>query len=253
MKATQSSANTPRSHEPDHRRSGGTPRSPRGVGVGRDGSSAGVLANAGWVCVATGVVGAAAAAFLVLVDPVVSQGRYSFPLSPSGFTAIQVFFFVHHLGLFAGLYGLRRSGAAGTSRLGRWGTAGSMAGMALLAVTELAAISAANSAYPSPRTDMLDGLYGVASTLIGATLIMAGLSVIRTGLWSDWRRSVPLLLGVYVFLPMTPAIFGPFVLARLAIGGWMLGFALLGCAVLKTGREAVVRSGARPSVKVDVG
>ncbi len=250
-RVTQLSATTPLSHQPEPTGSGRTSRSPR-RGVSGESSSANVLTNSGWVCVATGVVGAAAAVFLVLVDPVVSEGRYSYPLSPSGFTAIQVFFFVHHLGLLVGLYGLRRSGAAGTSRLGRWGTAGSMAGMALLTVTELAAISAANSAYPSPRTDILDGLYGTSSMLIGAALIITGLSVIRTGLWSDWRRNVPLMLGVYVFVPMTPAIFGSFVLARLAIGGWMLGFALLGWAVVKTGHEAVTHSGASPSAQVNV-
>lgn len=248
---TQSSAATPGSHQAEPRGSGPEPRSPRRASGGGEGSSANVLTNSGWVCVATGVIGAAAAVFLVLVDPVVSEGRYSYPLSPGGFMAIQAFFFVHHLGLLAGLYGLWSSGAAGTSRLGRWGTAGSMAGMALLTVTELAAISAANSPYPSPRTDTLDGLYGVASMLIGAMLIMAGISVVRTRLWSDWRRNVPLALGAYVFLPMTPAIFGPFVFARLAIGGWMLGFALLGWAVVKTGREAVTHSDARPSRQVN--
>ena len=204
--------------------------------VASDNRLASVLRISGRLCAGAGVVGAAAALFLVLVDPVVNEGRYSYPLSASGFAAIQVFFFVHHFGLLAGLYGLSRSGAAGTSRLGRWGSGGALVGMALLTVAELAAISGANSAYPSPRTDTLDALYGIASMVIGTTLIMAGVSVIRMGLWSGWRRAMPLLLGVYVFLPMTPAIFGPFVLARVAIGGWMLGFALLGLAVLKAGR-----------------
>ncbi len=41
-----------------------------------------------------------------------------------------------------------------------------------------------------------------------------------------------LALGIYLFAPMTPAIFGPFVVARLAIGGWVLLFAALGWAPL---------------------
>ena len=241
------------SQDSEPRAAGRTPGSSSTMSrVASDASPASVLRISGRSCVGAGVVGAAAAVFLVLVDPVVSEGRYSYPLSPSGFAAIQVFFFVHHFGLLAGLYGLSRSGAAGRSRLGRWGCAGALVGMALLTVAELAAISGANSAYPSPRTDTLDALYGIASMVIGATMIMAGVSVIRTGLWSGWRRAVPLLLGVYVFVPMTPAIFGPFVLARVAIGGWMLGFALLGLAVVKAGREDVALSGARPSLQVNV-
>ncbi|HWC13138.1 MAG TPA: hypothetical protein VG929_00915 [Actinomycetota bacterium] len=198
------------------------------------------VAKLGWLCLVAGVIGAAAAVFLVLVEPAVPEDRYSYPLTAGGFTAIQVFFFVHHLGLVAGLYGLWHSGVVGTSRFGRWGAVGALVGMALLTLTELIAITGSDAPYPSPRTDMLDGLYGVSSVLIGVTLIMAGVAVVRTRVWRDWRRYVPLLLGVYVFVPMTPAVFGPFVLARFAIGGWMLGFALLGWALVETGEDAAV-------------
>lgn len=193
-----------------------------------------LLRSCGRSCIATGVIGAAAALFLIVVDPVVSETRYSYPLSTSGFVAIQLFFFVHHIGLIAGLYGLWRSGAVGTSRLGRAGAVGAMAGMTLLTVAELVAISGADSAYPSPRTDGIDALYGIASMTIGVTLVMAGIAVVRAKLWDDWRRHVPLVLGVYVFVPMTPAMVGPFVAARLAIGGWMVGFAVLGWALTTT-------------------
>ncbi len=112
-----------------------------------------------------------------------------------------------------------------------------MAGMALLAVTELVAISGARSAYPSARTDLLDGLYGISSILIGVTLIMAGIAVIRMQRWQGWASAVPLLLGVYVFVPMIPALMGPHLLARLSIGGWMLGFAALGWALVEKSKR----------------
>jgi hypothetical protein len=44
-----------------------------------------------------------------------------------------------------------------------------------------------------------------------------------------------LVTGVYVFVPLTPALLGPFVLARLAITGWMLLFAALGWVLLRSG------------------
>ena len=204
------------------------------------------VAQLGWICLAAGLVGMAAAVFLILVDPAVSEDRYSYPLTPGGFAAIQVFFFVHHFGLLAGLYGLWRSGAVGASRLGRWGSWGAIAGMGLLTVTELVAIAGADSAWPSARTDMIDRLYGVSSVLLGVTLVMAGIAVLRAGQWQGWRRLLPLLLGVYVFVPMTPALFGSFVLARLVIGGWMLGFALLGWALV-TAQQTAPHSGARAS------
>ena len=42
-----------------------------------------------------------------------------------------------------------------------------------------------------------------------------------------------LVAGIFVLVPMMPALMGPFVLARLAITGWMLLFAALGYALWK--------------------
>jgi hypothetical protein len=52
----------------------------------------------------------------------------------------------------------------------------------------------------------------------------------------DLVLAVVLALGIYVFLPLTPAIMGPFVAGRLAIGGWMLLFAVLGLGLTRVRR-----------------
>lgn len=114
-----------------------------------------VVVRSGWVGLVAGVLGLASAIFLLVVDPAVGDDRFNYPFTPDGFAAIQVFFFIHHLGMLAGLYGLWRSGAVGTSRLGRCGAWGAIAGMGFLAVTELVAISGSNSANPSAGTDMI--------------------------------------------------------------------------------------------------
>ncbi len=57
------------------------------------------------------------------------------------------------------------------------------------------------------------------------------------------------LLGIHVLVPMTPALFGPYALARFAIGGWMAIFALLGWALATTDREAP--SSLDPSVALE--
>jgi len=195
------------------------------------------LVFSGWVCLVAGVLGHASAIFLMAVEPSVGPDRFSYPFASGAFAAIQVWFSIQHIGLLAGLYGLWRSGAVGTSGLGRSGAWGAIVGMGLLTVTELLAISGSDSVRPSARTDMIGSLYGIATFLIGGTLIVAGIAVIRTGQWQGWRRVLPLILGVYVFVPLTPALFASYVLARLAVGGWMLGFAFLGWALVKTARE----------------
>lgn len=45
------------------------------------------------------------------------------------------------------------------------------------------------------------------------------------------------MLGVWVFVPMTPAIALSFLGARLAISGWMLLFAVLGLALVAEARR----------------
>lgn len=64
---------------------------------------------------------------------------------------------------------------------------------------------------------------------------MFGVAALRARRWSGWRRWLLLVLGVYVIVPLTPAILGPFVIARLTIGLWMLLFAALGWALLNPG------------------
>lgn len=199
--------------------------------------SARTISRLGWITIVAGLVGAAAGVFLVVVEPAVAEDRYSYPLSPGGFAAIQAFFGVHHLGLLAGLYGLWRSGAVGDSRSGRWGATGAIAGMGLLTLTEFVVISAADAAYPSAQTDVMDMLYGVSSLVVAVGLIMVGVAVMRAGRWRGWHRFVPLALGVYVIVPMGPLLMASHDLARFGIGGWMLGFAALGWALVATAAD----------------
>ena len=109
------------------------------------------------------------------------------------------------------------------------------------------AITAAEDPYPSPRTDVLDVLYGVASIAIGVGLLLVGVAVRRQGAWLGWRRWVPLALGVWVFVPMTPAIMAGFVPARLAITGWMLLFAALAVVSVLMGRMILSKRQGRDS------
>lgn len=189
--------------------------------------------SAGAVCLAAGVLGAGSGIFMAVYPGQVSEAMFSYPLTAGGFTVIQVWFFVQHLGLLAGIVALARAEVMAPGRSARWGTGLAVAGMALLAVTELIAITARNSTYPGDGTGLLDALYGVSSVAVGVGLILAGISVRRGGRWTGWRGLVVLVAGIFVFVPMMPALMGPFVLARLAITVWMLLFAALGYALWK--------------------
>jgi hypothetical protein len=69
--------------------------------------------------------------------------------------------------------------------------------------------------------------------MLGAALVLDGISVLKAKVWEGWQRWIPLALGVWVFVPMLPALAVSFVGARFAIAGWMLLFAALGWALMR--------------------
>jgi hypothetical protein len=106
-----------------------------------------------------------------------------------------------------------------------------MLGTVALIACEFFATTAAHALVGSPDANAVDNAYGIPMVLIGIGLVLAGIKpVLSSGRW------MPLVLGVYVFVPLFPAVFGPMVLGRLAIGVWMLLFAVLGVALIRSGR-----------------
>jgi cell division protein FtsW (lipid II flippase) len=114
--------------------------------------------------------------------------------------------------------------------------------MALLAVQELVAISAARESLTSDRAQLVNALYSVPVLLLAVALITAGVVALRAprSAWEDarWLPLLVLVTGVYVLVPLTPALAGPFVAGRLGIGGWMLLFAVLGYGLTRLREDA---------------
>ncbi len=189
--------------------------------------------TAGLSCLVGALIGVVSALVTAFIPPSVSSERYSYPYTPTGFVMAEMVFIVNHVLLLVGMLGLARSGAVGTGRLGRTGLWISISGMAALTLCEVRAARLANDPYPSPSTDALEGLFGVASVLIGLGLVLAGIAVVRARHWAGWHRFVALTCGVAVFVIVIPGVFGPFLAGRLVLAVWMLMFAALGAALLR--------------------
>lgn len=183
-------------------------------------------------CLWGGLVGFAQAIAVIAMPTSTSEDRYSFPFTEGGYVAAQLSFFLQHLPLIAGLALLLSRPLVRTSRAAKAGVAAGLGGMVLLTVMELVAISAAGEATDSSRAELVNGLYGVPTMLTGVGLLVGGIALLRSRAASSdtapWVPLVVTLLGAWVFVPLLPAIMGPHVLGRLAIGGWMLLFAALG-------------------------
>lgn len=207
-----------------------------------------LVRTAAHLCLWAGVLGAASGIVLATVDPAVPETQWSYPQSVRDFTLTQLWFCVQHLGLLAGLLVLPRSGVLGHDRLARLGLGAAVVGMAGLTVTEVVAILPAEEATADPFPAALGAAYGVWTLLCGGGLVAAGVAVRRHGAWTGWRAGVVLVAGIWVFVPMLPAIGLSFVGARLAITGWMLLFAALGWALLSGARAASVADNHVPRV-----
>ena len=179
----------------------------------------------------TGIIGALA---LVLMPPVVATDVFSYPLDTTGRAIAQLSFFLNHVLLALGIIALALSPAS-RARPGRLGTWIALGAMTLLAFCELWAIALAESTYPSPETAPLDSAYGLASIGLGVGLVLAGIGVARTGLWTGWARWIVLVLGVMVFVVVTPGLMLGFVGGRLALATWMVAWVFFGVALLRDG------------------
>jgi hypothetical protein len=191
------------------------------------------IRRAGAVCFVAALAGAASGIYLAVKDPHVGTDRFSFPQDAGEFAIIQVWFVVQHLGLLLGLLALGWSGAVPATRLGRAGYVGTLASMVGLTVMEAVAISARSAATNSTTAAVVGAGYGLVSFAFGVSLVAVGIAILRAGTWQGWRRWLVLVMGIWVFFPMFPALATMTDGARLAISGWMLLFAALGLALMR--------------------
>ena len=182
----------------------------------------------GMLCMISGVLGAASAVVLLATPPMVSPDRYSYPFDATWYTVAQAFFGLQHLGILCGIAGLVLLTWNQRSLLARVGLITASVGLIGLTACELFAITAANASALGPEATAVNNLYGIPMIIIGVGLVLGGIGVARMPILSGWSRWITLVLGVYVFAVLFPAVFGPFVLGRLAIGIWMLLFGALG-------------------------
>ncbi len=196
----------------------------------------------GWWCLLAGLLGAVSGLYLASVSPAVGEDQWSYPLTPTSFTWIQVWFALQHVGLVLGLVAVWSAGVVGRrSARARLGHVLAVGGMVGLTLTELAAITARHDDVDATRVALLGAAYGVVSIASGVGLVLEGLAAMKERVWTGWRRPLLLVAGVWVFVPMMPALALSFLGARLAITGWMLLFAAMGWALIRPSSPGTLR------------
>jgi hypothetical protein len=123
-----------------------------------------------------------------------------------------------------GVFGLARSGAAGTGLLAKLGL-----GLAVLA----SAMFLPFEVLVAINLELGGALLGLAALVQGLGLLLAGIAVLRAGRWHGWQGLTPLLCGLYTFLILIPALALSDGYNAWALAGWQIPFALLGLALMQ--------------------
>ena len=132
--------------------------------------------------------------------------------------------------VLVGVLAWRRSGAAGSGRAARVGLPLAAIGAALIVVGHFASIPVRNQTIHDTGAQFVGGIFGVGTVLSAVGLVLAGWATLQAGVWRDWRRLVPLAIGV-----VTVALIGLQFTKALPTGVavYSLGFAALGVALMQ--------------------
>jgi hypothetical protein len=127
------------------------------------------------------------------------------------------------------LLGLRRSGAAGHSRLARAIVVLWAAGWVLVAVGAMTSLIA-----PTFKpAEVLPAVGGLLTCIAG---LVTGILIARAGVWQGWLRWVPLVVALYVLLVLFVPLFAGAEPSLPTEAGWAIGYAVLGAALWRATR-----------------
>ena len=203
----------------------------RRMGTGR-------FTTVGGIAAITGALLAIAGNAVVLAaQPNAPAHVVSYPLSPHDFRLGQVFFAFTQALTALGIVALVRSGIAGPGRRARVGARLAVAGFLLTIPGELVLALVADAATDSGRASAASSVFGIGVLLADLGLILFGVSALRAAVWPRSWAALPLALGVFQLVVVTPVALGAgfaSVAAFLVITAQDLLVALLGWQLVRT-------------------
>jgi hypothetical protein len=189
----------------------------------------------GALCAIGGLIAVVGTSWGFFQDVPGSGAMISAPQSVTTFRLLELLWALTHLLTLCGALGLARSQVVGGPRSGRLGTRLAIVGMAALIPCELAFVPFASSTDSDPGPMLASAAIGLSSVVAAVGFVMAGVAVLRAGIWVGPARVLPLLAGIWVFIGMTPLIIADGRLFYLGIGSWNALLAALGWALMRLG------------------
>ena len=189
----------------------------------------------GWAAIAGALLAVAGNAAVFMAAPAVPAGWVSYPLSIPDYQFGQVYFAATQALMAAGIIALVRSPVVRPGTSGRVFGWLAIVGMILTVPGELVLIPVAGSDVDSASASAASSLFGIAVLLSNVGLIGFGVLTLRQHRWPAPWRHLPLTIGLFQLVVVTPvalsagfasaAAFGVITVADLLIAA--LGVALV--------------------------
>lgn len=191
--------------------------------------------TAGAACALGGVVlfAGAVATQISQASTSVSDQLWRYPWSDRTAVISYVVFGVMEAFVLLGVLAWQRSGVAGSSRAARVGLPIAVVGTALIVAGHFASLPVRNQTIHDTGAQLVSGIFGAGTVVSAVGLVLAGWATLRAGVWQNWRRFLPLPIGV-----VTVALIGVGLTKALPTGValYALGFAALGVALMQDRR-----------------
>lgn len=185
---------------------GGAPED-RALSATRDPGEAGVhsVTSLGGIAAIAGAIFAIAGNAVVLAaHPSAPSDVVSYPLSAHDFRLGQIFFALTQALMALGIVALARSGVAGRGRQARAGAYLAVVGYAITIPGELVLAFVATDLSDSGRASAASSVFGIGVLLAAVGLILFGSAALRAAVWPKCWAALPVVLGVFQLLVVTP-------------------------------------------------
>jgi hypothetical protein len=163
--------------------------------------------RAGMAAIVGALLAIAGNTVVLSTAPAVPDHLVSYPLPARAFQLGQVFFAFTQLLMAVGVVALVRSQAVRSGSSGRVFGWLAIVGMSLTVPGELALIPVAGSDVDSAAASAASTVFGVAVLLTDIGLIGFGVLMLRHRRWPSGWRALPLTLGLFQLLIVTPVSF----------------------------------------------
>jgi hypothetical protein len=166
-----------------------------------------MLRRCGVAAIAGAVLAILGNGWLFVVDPSVPHSKLSWPLSPHAYVVMQIFFALTQALLAAGIIGLTGSDIVTPNRASRVFGWLARVGMILTVPGELVLILVRGDDADASAVGALSSVFGLGVLLADIGLIGLGVLAMRQRRWPSTWAALPLVLGAFQLLVVTPVSF----------------------------------------------